>query len=84
MEINRFLSRYSINNVLSISEGLIRSGLIIENNIIINVSIVAGAAHDLIISGTTIDASVSYFRITALIETVAGASGRSSVIFTDS
>ena len=84
METNRFLSRYSINNVLPIGERLIRSGLIIENYIIINVSIAAGAAHDLIISGTTIDASVGYSRIITLIETIVGASGRSSVISTDS
>ena len=84
MKTNRSLSRYLTNNVSLIGEGLIRSGLIIENYIVINVSIVAEAAHDLIISKTTIDASVGYFRITALIETVVGALGKSSVIFTDS
>ena len=83
IETDRFLSRYLINNVLSISEGPIRSGLIIENYIIINVSIVIEAAHDLIISGTTIDASVSYFRITALIKIIVGVLEKSNVIFTD-
>ena len=66
IEINRFFPRYSIRNVLPISEVLIRSGLIIENYIIFNVLIAAGAAHDLIISKTTINAFVSYSRITAL------------------
>ena len=84
METNRSLSRYLISNVLPISEGLIRNGLIIENYIIINVSIAAGAAHDLIISKTMIDASVGYSRIITLIKTIVGALEKSSVIFTDS
>ena len=83
MKTNRFFSRYLINNVSPISEGPIRNELIIENYIIINVSIVAGAAHDLIISETTIDASVDYSRITTLIKTIVGALERSSVISTD-
>ena len=84
METNRFFSRYLINNVLPINEGLIRNGLIIENYIITNVSTVAGTAHDLIILKTTIDAFVGYFRITTLIKTIVGALKKSSVIFTDS
>ena len=83
METDYFFSRYLINNVLSINERSIRSELIIENYIIINVSIVAGAAHDLIISGTTINAFVGYSRITTLIKIIAGALGRNSVIFAD-
>ena len=84
METNRSLSRYLISNVLPINEKFIRNGLIIENYIIINVSIVVGAAHDLIISGTTINASVNYFRITTLIKTIVGALEKNSVISTDS
>ena len=84
MEINRFFSRYLISNVLSISEKPIRNGLIIENYIIINVSITAEAAHDLIILKTTIDAFISYSRITTLIKTIVGALEKSSVIFADS
>ena len=84
MKTNRSLSRYLINNVLSIGERLIRSGLIIENYIIINVSIAAGAAHDLIILKTIIDAFVNYFRIITLIKIIVGALGKSSVISTDS
>ena len=83
METNRFLSRYLINNVLPISERFIRNGLIIENYIIVNISIVAGVAHDLIISRTTIDAFVGYFRIITLIKTVVGALKKSSVISAD-
>ena len=83
METNRFLSRYLISNILPISERFIRSGLIIENYVIVDVSITAGAAHDLIISGTTINAFVSYFRIITLMKTIVGALKRSSVIFTD-
>ena len=70
IKTNRFFSRYLIRNVLPISEKLIRSGLIIENYIIINVSIIAETAYHLIISGTTIKASVSYFRIITLKETI--------------
>ena len=83
MEIDRSFSRYLISNISPISEGFIRSGLIIENYIIINVSIAAGAAYDLIISGTTIDASVGYFRIITLIKTVVGALEKNSVISAD-
>ena len=84
METNRSLSRYLISKVLPISERFIRNGLIIENYIIINVSIIVGAAHDLIISKTTIDAFVDCFRITTLIETIVGALKKNSVISTDS